>query len=102
MINIDFITGLSRSHKHHISIWVIVDRMTKSAQFWPVNTAHSAKDYAKLYIQKVLRIHEVLPSIISDRGGAQFTALFWKSFQQGLGSKVNLSTAFHPHTDGQA
>ncbi|WMV59271.1 hypothetical protein MTR67_052656, partial [Solanum verrucosum] len=59
---------------------------------------HSAEDYAKLYIQEVVRLHRVPVSIISDRG-AQFTAQFWKSFQKGLGSKVNLSTAFHPQTD---
>ena len=97
----DFITGLPRSRRQHDSIWVIVDRMTKSAHFLPVKTTHSAEDYAKLYIQEIVRLHGVPISIISDRG-AQFTAQFWKSFQKGLGSKVNLSTAFHPQTDGQA
>jgi len=100
MINMDFITGLPRSRRQHDSIWVIVDRMTKSAHFLPVKTTHSAEDYAKLYIQEIVRLHGVPISIISDRG-AQFTAQFWKSFQKGLGSKVNLSTAFHPQTDGQ-
>ncbi|WMV19777.1 hypothetical protein MTR67_013162 [Solanum verrucosum] len=74
MISMDFITGLPRFRRQHDSIWVIVDRMTKSAHFLPVKTTHSAEDYAKLYIQEV----------------------------KGLGSKVNLSTAFHPQTDGQA
>ncbi|KAH0637697.1 hypothetical protein KY289_037612 [Solanum tuberosum] len=101
VINMDFITGLPRSRRQHDSIWVIVDRMTKSAYFLPVKTTHSAEDYARLYIQEVVRLHGVPISIISDRG-AQFTAQFWKSFQKGLGSKVNLSTAFHPQTDGQA
>ncbi|KAH0658081.1 hypothetical protein KY289_026829 [Solanum tuberosum] len=101
MINMDFIAGLPRSRRQHDSIWVIVDRMTKSAHFLPVMTTHSAEDYAKLYLQEVVRLHRVPVSIISDRG-AQFTAQFWKSFQKGLGSKVNLSTAFHPQTDGQA
>ncbi|KAL3360779.1 hypothetical protein AABB24_013964 [Solanum stoloniferum] len=101
MINMDFITGFPRSRRQHDSIWVIVDRMTKSAHFLPVKITHSAEDYAKLYIQEVVRLHGVPVSIISDRG-AQFTAQFWKSFQKGLGSKVNLSTAYHPQTDGQA
>ncbi|WMV40816.1 hypothetical protein MTR67_034201 [Solanum verrucosum] len=96
MVNMDFITGLPRSHRQHDSIWVIVDRMTKSAHLLLVKTTHSAKNYARLYIQEIVRLHGVPVSIISDRG-----AQFWKSFQKGLGSKVNLSTAFHPHTDGQ-
>ena len=49
------------------------------------------------YILKMVRHHGV-----SISKGAQFTAQFWKSFQKGLGSKVNLSIAFHPQTDGQA
>ncbi|KAH0775071.1 hypothetical protein KY290_012208 [Solanum tuberosum] len=53
MINMDFITGLPRSRKQHDSIWVIVDRMTKSAHFLPVKTTNSTEDYAKLYIQEV-------------------------------------------------
>ncbi|KAH0781055.1 hypothetical protein KY290_000653 [Solanum tuberosum] len=93
--------GLPRSRRQHDSIWVIVDRMTKSAHFLSVKTTHSAEDYAKLYLQEVVRLHGVPVSIIYDRG-AQFTAQFWKSFQNGLGSKVNLSTAFHSQIDGQA
>ncbi|WMV14119.1 hypothetical protein MTR67_007504 [Solanum verrucosum] len=97
----DFITGLPRSCRQHDPIWVIVDRMTKSAHCLPVKTTHTTEDYTKLYIQEVLRLHGVLVSIISDRC-VQFTAQFWKSFQKGLGAKVNLSTTFHPQTDGQA
>ncbi|WMV59461.1 hypothetical protein MTR67_052846 [Solanum verrucosum] len=101
VVIMDFITGLPQFRCQHDSIWVIVDRMTKSTHFLPVKTTHSAEDYAKLYLQEVVRLHGVLVLIISDRG-AQFTAQFWKSFKKGLGSKVNLSTAFHPQTDGQA
>ncbi|KAH0636415.1 hypothetical protein KY290_036860 [Solanum tuberosum] len=101
MINMDFISGLSRSRRKHDSILVIVDQMTKSTHFLSIKTTHSAEDYARLYIQEIVKLHGVPVSIISDRG-AQFTAQFWKSFQKSLGSKVNLSTAFHPQTDGQA
>ncbi|WMV25861.1 hypothetical protein MTR67_019246 [Solanum verrucosum] len=100
MINMDFITGLPKSRRPHDSIWVIVDRMTKSAHFLPVKTTNTAEDYAKLYVQEIMRLHGVPISIISDRG-AQFTAQFWKSFQKDMGSKVNLSTTFHPQIDGQ-
>ncbi|XP_070048937.1 uncharacterized protein [Nicotiana tomentosiformis] len=75
--------------------------LTKSAHFLPVRMTYSAEDYAKLYIREIVRFHGVPLSIISDRG-AQFTAYFWKSFQKGLGTQVNLSTVFHPQTDEQA
>jgi len=101
VINMDFIIGLPRSYHKFDSIWVIVDRLTKSAHFLPVKTTYTAEDYAKLYIKEIVRLHGVPVSIISDRG-AQFTANFWRSFQKGLGTQVNLSTAFHPQTDGQA
>lgn len=101
MVNMDFITGLPRTRSQYDSIWVIVDRMTKSAHFLPVRTNFSAEDYARLYIQEVVRLHGAPVSIISDRG-TQFTSQFWRSFQKGLGTQVNLSTAFHPQTDGQA
>ncbi|XP_070050485.1 uncharacterized protein, partial [Nicotiana tomentosiformis] len=101
VINMDFIIGLPRSYHKFDSIWVIVDRLTKSAHFLPVKTTYTAEDYAKLYIKEIVRLHGVPVSIISDRG-AQFMANFWRSFQKGLGTQVNLSTAFHPQTDGQA
>ncbi|KAH0678989.1 hypothetical protein KY284_020074 [Solanum tuberosum] len=61
--------GFPRSHRQHDSIWLTVDRMKKSAHCLPVKTTHSAEDYAKLYLQEVVRLHEVPVSIISDRDG---------------------------------
>ena len=101
MINMDFITGLPRFRRQHDSIWVISNKMTKSTYFLPVNTTYLAEDYPKLYLQEVVRLHGVPVSIILDRG-AQLTMQFWKSFQKGLGSKVNLSTNFHPQTNWKA
>ena len=98
-INMDFMVGLPKTWKRYDSIWVIVDRMTKSAHFLPVKTTYNAEDYAKLYVKELVHLHGVPRSIISDRG-PQFTSHFWKSFQRGLGTKVKLSTTFHPQTDG--
>jgi len=95
MINMDFFTVLPRSFRKFDSIWVIVDRLTKSAHFLPVKTTYIAEEYARLYIKEIVRLHGVPISIISDRG-AQFTANFLKSFQKSFGTQVNLSTAFHP------
>ncbi|WMV37194.1 hypothetical protein MTR67_030579 [Solanum verrucosum] len=99
VINMDFITGLPRTRRQHDSIWVIVDRVTKSSHFLEVKTTYSTEDYAKLYINEIVRLRGVPLSIISDRG-PKFTCHFWKSFQKGLGTQVNLSTSFHPQTNG--
>lgn len=101
IINMDFVTGLSRTLRRYDYIRVIVDRLMKSAHFLPVRTTYSADDYARLYIKEIVWLHSVPVSIISDRG-AQFTANFWRSFQAGLGTQVSLSTTFYPQSDGQA
>ena len=100
-VNMDFMMGLPRTHHQHDSVWVIIDRMTKSAYFLPVRTSYSAEDYAKLYIRELVRLHGVPLSIISDRG-TQFTSHFWKAFQKGVGTQVYLITTFYPQTDHQA
>ena len=75
VINMDFITGLPRTRTQHDSISVIVDRMTKSSSFLAFKTTYSAEDYANLYLTKIVRLHGVPLSIISDRG-PQFTSHF--------------------------
>ena len=74
--------------------------MTKFSLFLAIKPTYSAEDYARLYINEILRLHGVPLSIISDTG-TQFTSHFWKSFQKGLGTQVNISTLSHPQTDGQ-
>ncbi|WMV58222.1 hypothetical protein MTR67_051607 [Solanum verrucosum] len=97
----DFVVGLPRTSRGRDSIWVIVDRLTNSAHFIPVNTSYSAERLARIFIRQVVRIHGVPVSIISDRGH-QFTSSFWRPFQDELGTSVDLSTTFHPQTDGQS
>ena len=97
----DFVVGLPKTLGKFDSIWVIVDRLTKSAHFIPVNVTYNTKKLAKLYISKVVRLHGVPLSIISDRG-TQFTSKFWKTLHAELGTRLDLSTAFHPQTDGQS
>lgn len=84
MINMNFVIGLPRSYPKFDSIWVIVDRLTKSFHFSLVRTTYTAEDYAKLCINEIVRLHCVLVSIILDIG-AQFIENFWRSFQKGLG-----------------
>ena len=80
----DFITGLPLTHQGHDSIWVIVDRLTKSAHFIPVNTSYLAGKYAELYVSQIVRLHGIPRSIISDRG-PQFIAHFFGTLAPGFG-----------------
>ena len=84
----------------HDSIWIIIDRLTKTAHFIPVNTTYSAKKYAEIYLDQIVRLHGVPKTIISDRG-AQFIARFSEHLQESLGTKLIRSLAYHPQTDGQ-
>jgi hypothetical protein len=96
----DFIVGLPNTSQRHDSIWVIVDRLTKTAHFLSVHTTYNAKKYAKIYMDQIVHLHGVPKTIISDRG-AQFIARFWEQLQNTLGTKLIRSSAYHPQTDGQ-
>ena len=85
--------GLVRLHL------VIFDRLTNSVHFIPVKVTYNAEKLAKLYISEIVRLHGVPLSIISDRG-MQFTSKFWKTLYAEIGTRLDLSTAFHPQTDG--
>ncbi|XP_060216994.1 uncharacterized protein LOC132644417 [Lycium barbarum] len=100
-ITMDFVVGLPRTLRRHDSVWVIVDRLTKSAHFISVQTTFTAERLAQIYTREIVRLHGMPISIIYDRG-SQFTAQFWQSFQKALGTKVELSTSFHPQNDGQS
>jgi len=96
----DFIVGLPNTSQKHDSIWVIVDRLTKSAHFLPVHTTYTAKKYAEIYMDQIVRLHGIPKTIISDRG-TLFVARFWEQMQLALGTKLIRSSAYHPQTDGQ-
>src|SRR5215813_7542365 len=95
MITMDFVVGLPRTVKGYDSIWVIVDRLTKSVHFLPVKSVYTAAQYARIYLDSIISLHGIPISIISDRG-TQFTSRFWQSFQDALGTQLLFSTAFHP------
>jgi hypothetical protein len=71
----DFIMGLPRTSRGYNSIWVIVDRLTKSDHFIPVATTYRVRQYAELYISHIVRYHDIPKTIISDRGSI-FVARF--------------------------
>ena len=86
--------------KWYDSIWVIVDRLTKSAHFLLVDTIYLAKKYTKLYFDRIVTLHWVPLTIVSDRGSV-FVSHFWEQLQECLGTSLLRSSAYHPQTDGQ-
>ena len=97
----NFVTGLPRTQRQHDVIWAIVDRLTKSAHFLPVNVRDSLEKLAQLYVDEIVRLHGVPVSIFSDRD-PRFTSRFCPSLQTALGTRLHFSTTFHPQTDGQS
>jgi len=99
-IAMDFITKLPKTRSGRDMIWVIVDRLTKSAHFLAIRETDKFDTLARLYIKEVISKHGVPISIISDRD-ARFKSNFWEAFQRAMGTRLDMSTAFHPQTDGQ-
>ncbi|GJY82065.1 putative reverse transcriptase domain-containing protein [Tanacetum coccineum] len=100
-ITMDFITKLPRSKSGHDTIWVVVDRLTKSAHFLEIREDYSMEKLARLYIDEIVARHGVPVSIILDWDG-RFTSQFWQTLQKALGTRLDMSTAYHPQTDGQS
>ncbi|GJU81231.1 putative reverse transcriptase domain-containing protein [Tanacetum coccineum] len=85
----------------HDIIWVIVGRLTKSAHFLPIREDYKMERLARLYLNDIVARHGVPISIISDRD-SRFTLRFWQSMQEALGTYLDMSTAYHPQTNGQS
>lgn len=98
-ISMDFVVELPPS-KEMTTILVVVDRLTKMAHFIPTKGVPTAEKTAELMIREVFRLHGIPDNVVSDRG-VQFTSKFWRSFCMSLGVTVNLSSAFHPQSNGQ-
>ena len=91
----DFVVRLPLTGRKHDLVWVVVDRLTKSAHFLPVRTYYSLDKLAELYIKEIVRLHGILISIILDLE-TRFTSRFRGKLQEALGTQLNFSTAFHP------
>ncbi|KAJ9555712.1 hypothetical protein OSB04_010326 [Centaurea solstitialis] len=100
-LTMDLITKLPKTPRKFDAIWVIVDRLTKSAHFLAIRESFTSEQLADLYVKEVVRRHGVPVSIISDRD-TRFTSRFWERFHADMGTRLHFSTAYHPQTDGQS
>lgn len=99
-VSMDLITQLPKSRSGFDAIFVVVDKLTKMVHFIPTTTNVNAPQLAHIFFKEVVRLHGLPSSIVSDRD-ARFTSKFWRALWQQFGTKLAMSTSFHPQTDGQ-
>ncbi|GJV00570.1 putative reverse transcriptase domain-containing protein [Tanacetum coccineum] len=100
-ITMDLVTKLPKTSTGQDTIWVIVDRLTKSAHFLPMKETNSIEKLMRQYLKEVVSRHGVPVSIISDRD-SRFTFQFWQSLQKALGTQLDVSMTYHLQNDGQS
>nr|GEU72903.1 hypothetical protein [Tanacetum cinerariifolium] len=100
-VAMDFVSKFLRTSSGHDTIWVIVNRLTKSTHFLPMCEDYKMDRLARLYLNEIVARHGVPISIISDHD-IRFTSRFWQSTQEALGTQLDMSTAYHPQTNGQS
>ena len=99
-ISIDLIVVLPKTKDGYDAIVVFVDRLSKMVHFAAVKTTVTAPELAKVFFDTVFKLHGMPRVIVSDRD-PKFTSLFWKALFKCMNTKLAMSTAFHPETDGQ-
>ena len=99
-VTMDLVVGLPKIRSYD-AIWVIVDRLTKSAHFIPISASYSPERLAEIYIKEIVKLHGIPKNIVSDRD-PRFTSRFWQALHEAMGTKLRFSTAYHPQTDGQS
>ena len=99
-VTMDFVSTLPRTPSGHEVVWVIVDRLTKSAHFIPLWVGCSLSKIADIYVKEIVRLHGVQVEITLDRD-PRFVSRFWRSLHEAMGTRLQFSTDFYPQTDGQ-
>ncbi|GKE48320.1 reverse transcriptase domain-containing protein, partial [Tanacetum coccineum] len=97
----DFVMKLPILSQCYDTIWVIVNRLTKSAIFVPMRNTDLMDKLARMYLKEVVTRHGITLSIIFYRD-PRFASNFWRSLQNAFGTSLDMSTAYHPQTDGQS
>ena len=82
-------------------LWVIICRLTNQCHLTPISVRTTATDLAWYYLRDIVRLHGMAKSIVSDRD-AKFTSRFWRELHRAMGTKLLMSTSFHPQTDGHS
>jgi hypothetical protein len=97
-VGLDFVGPLPKSNNYNYLL-VVIDRLTLQTHLVPMTIKVTARETAWLYLKEIICFQGVPESIVSDRD-SKFTSIFWKELQRLMGTKLLMSTVFHPQTDG--
>ncbi|CAI7823748.1 unnamed protein product, partial [Closterium sp. NIES-54] len=100
VVSLDFITGLPPTNVGHDAILVVIDKFSKMGHFIPTHTTARTEETAKLFIKHIISQHGIPTTLISDRD-PKFTSKFWKELMSLMGTRLAMSSAYHPQTNGQ-
>ncbi|GJP62245.1 hypothetical protein CLOP_g19329 [Closterium sp. NIES-67] len=100
VVSLDFITGLAPTTSGHDAILVVIDKFSKMGHFIPTHTTARSEETAQPFVRYIISQHGIPTTLISDRD-PKFTSKFWKELMSLLGTKLAMSSAYHPQTDGQ-
>jgi len=100
IISVDFITWFPNTQRQNDSIMVVIDKLSNSTQFILVKSTYNEINIAEIFMKEIVRLHGILNMVISNRD-VKFTSNFWKELFAGLGTNLNLSSRYHPHTYGK-
>ncbi|CAI7925897.1 unnamed protein product [Closterium sp. NIES-53] len=100
VVSSDFITGLPPTNAGHDAILVVIDKFSKMGHFIPTHTTTRTEETAQLFLKHIISQHGIPTTLISDRD-PKFTSNFWKELMSLMGTRLAMSSAYHPQTDGQ-
>ncbi len=100
VVTMDLIVKLPKTKRGHDAIMVFVDKLSKMVHYAPTKVTADANTLARIFLHEVVRLHGFPEKLIADRD-SRFTSYFWKAIMARLGTKVALSSAYHPQTDAQ-
>ncbi|CAI7867914.1 unnamed protein product [Closterium sp. NIES-53] len=100
VVSLDFITGLPPTNAGHDAILVVIDKFSKMGYFIPTHTTARTEETAQLFLKHIISQHGIPTTLISDRD-PKFTSKFWKELMSLMGTRLAMSSTYHPQTDGQ-